>query len=632
MSVKPEVFGKFILLDKIATGGMAEVYLAKSLGAENVSKFLAVKRILPQFSKNSEFIDMFKEEAKIAINLTHSNIVSMFEFGEVHGQFYLAMEYVEGRNLRQILNRFNKTEHYFTLQDIVYIVKEAAAGLSHAHRYVDGVTGKPLNITHRDISPQNIMVSFEGEIKIVDFGIAKAESKLENTRAGTLKGKFGYMSPEQAEGMEVDYRTDIFSLGIVLWELLARDRLFLANNEMNTLKKIREARVPSLRKLDPSIPEDLERIVNRALMKDRETRYQTTAEVHKDLSRFLNRHFPDYDAEESGEKVKLLYKKERDKMRDNMIEFAKIQMSDFDENTILANEDGTLTHSNNSSARILNNSQKRDRLAPQALLSDEEIKKRTADLEIRMSERSGLLSNGSAGAIGPYGSHGTDYGSGAPLTFPKRNTFPLGRVIGFFFFLSIGVFGYKLLNSSDGQANFASKLKTTIKEIMPLEEAPTKTVQQAEPINRKLVIISRPAGAQIYINGQFDNLYTPAQLTVPGDQPVQIKLKKEGYRTYEARHTIIEDDQALEVNLLKLRVGYLNIRVKPSAAAQVKVNGKELKGFPPFKRQPVAAGSAVTVEAYDPVSNGYAREVFYVKEDNEVNATLFLKKRLPSSR
>ncbi|MCB0393880.1 MAG: serine/threonine protein kinase, partial [Bdellovibrionales bacterium] len=238
MSIQPEYFGKYILLDKLATGGMAEVYLAKSLGAENVSKLLAVKRILPQFSQNQEFVEMFKEEAKIAMNISHGNIVSIFEFGEERGQFFIVMEYVEGRNLRQVLNRLNKTDIYFGIEDIVYLIKETAAGLDHAHRHVDPTTGKPLNITHRDVSPQNVMLSFEGEIKIVDFGIAKAESKLETTRAGTLKGKFGYMSPEQAEGMEVDYRTDIFSLGIVLWELLARERLFLSNNEVNTLKKI----------------------------------------------------------------------------------------------------------------------------------------------------------------------------------------------------------------------------------------------------------------------------------------------------------------------------------------------------------------------------------------------------------
>ena len=185
-----ESFGKFILLEKLATGGMAEVYLAKNPGI-GISKFVAVKRILPQFSENPEFIDMFKDEAKIAVNLSHSNIVSIHEFGMEKNQFYLIMDYCEGRNLRQVINRLKKVEKNFSIEHCLYIIREVAAGLDHAHRCLDANTGKALNIIHRDMSPQNVMISFEGEVKIVDFGIAKAETQLETTRAGTLKGKFG---------------------------------------------------------------------------------------------------------------------------------------------------------------------------------------------------------------------------------------------------------------------------------------------------------------------------------------------------------------------------------------------------------------------------------------------------------
>ena len=248
-----EHFGKYVLLEKLASGGMAEVFLAKRMGASGVQKFVAIKRILPQFSDSEEFVQMFKDEAKIAVNLSHSNVISIHDFGVEHEMFYLVMEYCEGRNLRQILNKMKKSNLTFSVSQIVYMVKEVAAGLDHAHRCLDGSTGKPLNITHRDMSPQNVMISFEGETKIVDFGIAKASTQIETTRAGTLKGKFGYMSPEQAEGLPVDFRTDIFSLGICLWELLANDRLFVANNEINTLRKIRECNIPSLRKINPKV-------------------------------------------------------------------------------------------------------------------------------------------------------------------------------------------------------------------------------------------------------------------------------------------------------------------------------------------------------------------------------------------
>ncbi len=331
MSKKFEYFGKYILLEKLATGGMAEVFLARKPGANGIGKFLAIKRILPQFADSEEFIDMFKDEAKIAINLNHSNIVSIHEFGVENEQFYIVMDYVNGRNLRQILNKIKKNNSKLSVDQIVYIVKEVAAGLDHAHRCLDGTTGKPLNITHRDMSPQNVMVSFEGELKVVDFGIAKAESKMETTRAGTLKGKFGYMSPEQAEGHQVDLRTDIFSLGIILWELLAQDRLFVANNEINTLKKIRDCQIPSLRKIDPNIPVELERITNKALARDRNLRYQTSAALHRDLNRFLNRQYPDFSARDFSVFVMTLFSDEILQVRKRQIEYAQIPFQEAPE-------------------------------------------------------------------------------------------------------------------------------------------------------------------------------------------------------------------------------------------------------------------------------------------------------------
>lgn len=318
-----ENFGQYILLEKLASGGMAEVFLSKKVGASGVQKFVAVKRILPQYSESEDFIQMFKEEAKIAVNLSHSNVVSIYEFGVENGQFYLVMEYVEGRNLRQVLNKMKKLNQNFSLSQIVYIIKEVAAGLDHAHRCLDGSTGKPLNLIHRDMSPQNIMVSFEGETKIVDFGIAKASTQIENTKVGTLKGKFGYMSPEQAEGIPVDYRTDIFSLGTVLWELLGNDRLFLMNNEINTLRKIRDCKIPPLREINPNIPIELEKIVNKSLAKDRNLRYQNASEFQRDLSRFINRHDPDFSAQDFSVFVRTMFSQEILDSRKRLISYAQ---------------------------------------------------------------------------------------------------------------------------------------------------------------------------------------------------------------------------------------------------------------------------------------------------------------------
>ncbi|OFZ11062.1 MAG: hypothetical protein A2Z20_02135 [Bdellovibrionales bacterium RBG_16_40_8] len=324
MSQNYEYFGKYILLEKIAMGGMAEVWLARAQSAGGMSKFVAIKKILPQYSDNPEFIQMFKDEAAIAMNLSHSNIVSIYEFGQEKSQLFLVMDFVEGKNLRQILNKMKQNSQKFSTDQIVYIIKEVAAGLDHAHRSLNSATGKPLNITHRDMSPQNIMVTYEGETKVVDFGIAKAESQIDNTRTGTLKGKFGYMSPEQAEGLATDLRTDIFSLGICLWELLANERLFIAGNEISTLKKIRECNVPNLTKIDPNIHVELERITMKSLTRDRNLRYQTAAAMHRDLSRFINRQYPDFSPHDFSVFIKTLHSDEILDLRKHLIEYAKI--------------------------------------------------------------------------------------------------------------------------------------------------------------------------------------------------------------------------------------------------------------------------------------------------------------------
>ncbi len=331
MSEKLERLGNYILLEKINAGGMAEVYLSKSIGANGVNKFLAIKRILPQFADNREFLEMFKEEAKIAVNLSHNNVVSIIDFKASKNQLYLVMEYLQGQNLRQILQQKKKKGLSLSLDYIVYIIREVAAGLDYAHRCVDKGTGKPLNIIHRDMSPQNVMISYDGEVKIVDFGIAKAEATGEATRIGTLKGKFSYMSPEQAEGLIIDQLSDIFSLGIILWELIADDRLFVANNEMNILKRIKECDVPDLRRVNPSIPIELEKIVKKTLLKDKTQRYQSAADLQKDLTRFLNKEYPDFTPSDFSTFMKFLFENEYLLAQERIVNYAKLDFGSLGE-------------------------------------------------------------------------------------------------------------------------------------------------------------------------------------------------------------------------------------------------------------------------------------------------------------
>ncbi len=282
----PITFGKYLLLERINVGGMAEVFKAKAFGVEGFERVLAIKRILPSMADDDEFINMFVDEARIAVQLSHANIVQIYELGKYENQYYIAMEYVSGKDLRQILDRFRKRKQILPVPAAAYLTSKICEGLDYAHRKNDA-SGKPLNLIHRDVSPQNILVSYEGAVKITDFGIAKAEDRASKTQAGVLKGKFGYMSPEQVRGLEIDHRSDIFAVGILMYEMLTGKRLFIGESDFSTLEKVRNADVPPPSQHNPAITPELERVMLKALAREREERYQWTSELHDDLQQFL---------------------------------------------------------------------------------------------------------------------------------------------------------------------------------------------------------------------------------------------------------------------------------------------------------------------------------------------------------
>jgi serine/threonine protein kinase len=283
---QPTPFGKYLLLDRISVGGMAEVFRAKSYGVEGFERLLAIKRILPSMGEDKDFISMFVDEAKIAGQLSHPNIGQIFELGRAQDSHYIAMEYIWGKDLLQILNRCRKRGEVMPIGLACFVVAKVAEGLDYAHKKRDP-HGTPLEIVHRDCSPQNVLVSYEGEVKIIDFGIARAASRSSRTNAGVLKGKFGYMSPEQVRGLPLDHRSDIFALGTVFYEALTGDRLFQGESDFSTLEKVRNAEIRPPRELRSDIPPEIERIVLRALARDPRQRYASCGEMLGDLMRFL---------------------------------------------------------------------------------------------------------------------------------------------------------------------------------------------------------------------------------------------------------------------------------------------------------------------------------------------------------
>lgn len=645
MSQPIEQFGKYTLLEKLASGGMAEVFLAKTKGANGVSKFLAIKRILPQFSDNSDFIEMFKEEAKIAVNLSHSNVVPIYDFGIENQQFYLVMEYVEGRNLRQILNEFKKRSLIFSTEQVVYIVKEVASGLDYAHRCLDGATGRPLRITHRDMSPQNIMLSFEAEVKVIDFGIAKAETQMEATKAGTLKGKFGYMSPEQSEGIPIDPRTDVFSLGIVLWELLASERLFSGNSEAAILKKIRDCEIPSVRKINPSIPLELEKIVFKALAKDKSLRYQTAEQMQKDLNRFLNTEYPDFSSHDFSIFIKNTFAEIYSDNKKKLVEYARLQTAVSE----VSAETRTMTFVSIDEESVPELPMEQPVLVPQGPIGLQE----TNDVEMALSvpDKKSLpvkstlaIPQGSLNKKENPGQKRSWLGAksqvlnavkeqarrernSAVMAGRRRKKTSIWEGIGrflrsiIFAGMALGVLYVLLLIVF--QAKVQERAYEKAHENSQTPNSPTPN--SSTPGLFAVFIESEPPGAKITLNGKPTKDSTPAQFFLEPRQKVTLLLEKEDFFPSESEFIPDKDGASVKVLLSQGRSGFLTLSVVNGGLDPIlEIDGKKISARPPLKQYRIPASVPVRIRVSNPYSQMTAEESITVQENEQANLQLVL--------
>jgi len=278
--------GDYTLLRRLAVGGMGEIWLAERRGYSGFSKRVVIKTILEVFSEDPELVEMFLEEGRIAAGLTHPHIAQTFDLGRIDKVYYIAMEYVAGKDLRNLLLANIERRQHIPLNLVLRIIAQTCEGLYYAHTWATP-DGQTAGIVHRDISPQNILVTFDGTVKIVDFGIAKATHKMGKTRSGVLKGKYAYMSPEQVRGQPMDHRADLWSLGVVMYELVTSRRLFKRDSEMATLDAVLEAQVPSITRIDAGIPEAVERVLMKALAKNPERRYRDAREMQLALEEVM---------------------------------------------------------------------------------------------------------------------------------------------------------------------------------------------------------------------------------------------------------------------------------------------------------------------------------------------------------
>jgi len=333
-------FGKYKIINKIATGGMAEVFKAKITGEMGFEKHLVLKKVLPHLADEEKWIMHFTDEAKLAALLQHENIIHIYDFGKTDDRWFMAMEYLPGKDLKEvIINGLEKGMH-LSLANILLVISKICAGLDYAHQ-LKGRSGKPLKIIHRDISPQNIFLTFDGKVKIIDFGIARAAERSVQTQTGIIKGKLAYMSPEQGAGKAMDSRSDIFAVGILLYELLTRKRMY-KGEVSEILLKVIQADYESVDTLLEGYPSELFEILGKALAKKPDDRYHTAGEMQADIENFMYTFDFRSSSKDLADYMQIIFKDDYDKESENFDLFTDDEHEnepDINKTAILDKED-----------------------------------------------------------------------------------------------------------------------------------------------------------------------------------------------------------------------------------------------------------------------------------------------------
>lgn len=296
--------GPYRLRDKIAQGGMAELYMADYLREDGFRRQVAVKKVLPHLAENQDFIKMFIREARLAALLQHPNIVQIFDFGKIQNTYFIAMEYIDGKTLGQVMAHLRTG---LPVNMTIFVILQICLGLDYSHKRKDDDSGNPLGIVHRDISPQNILISFQGEVKISDFGISKANTEPSLTQAGVIKGKLAYLSPEQALGKHVDHQADIYALGLLFYETLTGTRIYQFDTDIEAIRAIPEIEIPPVKQVREDIPDALNDIVMKCLEKEKAARYQDARKLHEDLVKLKSKLQLSYDTSDLSNFMKTTF-------------------------------------------------------------------------------------------------------------------------------------------------------------------------------------------------------------------------------------------------------------------------------------------------------------------------------------
>lgn len=666
-------FGRYFLLDLIAQGGMAEIYRARSASKDGAGRLVVVKRIQAGFGTNDEFLKMFKSEIKVTMGFNHPNIVQVYDFGEEQAQPFITMELVDGKNLRQLLNRFKELGQSFPVELAAHIIEQSACGLHYAHSYKDKIKGEHLNVVHRDISPQNLLVSFEGGVKIIDFGIAKATTNSEHTRAGVIKGKPSYLSPEQISGDEVDGRTDLFALGAVFWELLVGRKLFAGDNDLAVLKMIESctATVQPPSTLNPNVPKEIDVIVMKMLSKSPDKRYQTGEELQRTLRRFLNAYAPDFAASDLSHISKELFQKEivedRKKIQRLNDRVEQLLLNDIPEISVHEEEKrGQRREETTTFVAPGVIGQPRDPVE----LKMEEVKGQVP-LAIERPNRPPPRQHTTAsnqihvslGTATPSSSHGTrtwmSRQSGIMAPPRRKESSGMGLksiaasvavVLGLSWAAPKMGFEVPVLSALMG-ARVDRQIASQPKEDPETAQSPveTKTVAVEAAVSKaKLRLNIFPSGREgegtISVNGKFVSPADPV-VEVAADTPLELLVQRPGFAPFKSEFRVDSrtlsaggeyvKEISLEPDMDRLpavaikgdEFGFLSVRSTPAASVTVMSNGKVAgRKYAPFERLQVPTGK-ITIHLYNKTLDLEDQVVVEIEKNRVKQVQSYLKAR-----
>lgn len=589
-------FGKYLILDHLVDGGMAKICRARFIG-EQANKLVAIKMIQPQFSKDPAFVKMFEDELKVTFGLLHPNIVQVYDYGLVDNQLYTAMEYVDGKNLKEYLDRLKSKNFVFPVEISIYIISQVCQALHYAHTFADQMTGKKLNIVHRDISPHNIMLTFDGAVKVIDFGIAKADSNSEATQAGTIKGKLSYLAPEYLDGLSLDPRYDEFAVGITLWELLCSRKLFTAKNDLAVLKQIQACKIPPPSTINPNVPKELDQIVLKALSKDRNQRFEDMDKFNRALVKFLYSTYPDFNATDLNYFAKQLFKEEISRNQKKYVEFGKVDitpyMNELEQNGtngagVSAVSGGLGQATQNRTGRIeidlkvkevdatglaLDNKGKlkprtQTGLRAPKLEGDEtRAQKIPKKLRAQKSKSRHTIADKSGRKSGTRSTLGRIKSEGGASAFSSLDSSIVSKAVGSFFaaMLLMIFFAPSLVYNITGVdigAYLGRPGQTTNKrdissEASLVEIEETRKIKNTGQIN----LLGFDSSLDVYLDGAKVAM-KGIDIIIPLDKKVKLEIKKEGFQSFVKEGIIATKDKAI-VNipvpkLIKMRIGLLS--------------------------------------------------------------------------